>query len=47
MTKISFMQKVKVRGQRSKSLRSKDNLTVSGLYLQFEFTYDDEMMHTA
>ena len=34
-------------GQRSRSQTSKSNLTVSGLYLQFEFTYDDEMMHTA
>ena len=38
-------QKVKVRGQSSRSQRSKPKLTVSGLYLQFEFTYGDEMMH--
>ena len=44
MTKVRSMQKVKVRGQRLRSQRSKPNLTVSGL---FEFTYDDEMMHTA
>ena len=47
MTKVRSMQKVKVRGQRSRSQRSQPNLTVSGLYLQFEFTYDDEMMHIA
>ena len=41
MTKVRSMQKVKVRGQRSRSQRSQPNLTVSGLYLQFEFTYDD------
>ena len=41
MTKVRSMQKVKVRGQRS---RSQPNFTVSGLKLQFEFTYDDEMM---
>ena len=41
------MQKVKVRGQRSRSQRSWPNLSVSGLYLLFEFTYGDEMMHTA
>ena len=39
--------KVKVRGQRSRSQRWKPNLIVSGLYLQLEFRYDDEMMHTA
>ena len=31
MTKVRSMQKVKVRGQRSRSQRSKPNLTVSGL----------------
>ena len=31
MTKIRPMQKVKVRGQRSRSQRSQSNLTVSGL----------------
>ena len=31
------MQKVKVKGQRGHN----PNLTVSGLELQFEFTYDD------
>ena len=45
MTNVRSMQKVKVRGQRSRSQRSQPNLTVSGLWLQFEFTYDDEMMH--
>ena len=47
VTKVTSMQKVKVRGQRSRSQRSRPNLTVSGLKLQFEFTYDDEMMHIA
>ena len=47
MTNVRSMQKVKVRGQRSRSQRSQPNLTVSGLWLQFEFTYDDEMMHIA
>ena len=42
-----FMQKVKIRGQSSRSQRSKPHLDVSGLLLQFEFTYDDEMMHKA
>ena len=37
----------KGQGQRSRSQRSQPNLTVSGLLLQFEFTYDDEMMHIA
>ena len=27
--------------------RSKPNLAISGPQLQFEFTYDDEMMHKA
>ena len=47
MTDVRSMQKVKVRGQRSRSQRSRPILTVSGLQLQFEFTYDDEMMHIA
>ena len=47
MTEVRFMQKVKVRGQRSRSQRSKPNLVVSGLLLQFEVTYGDEMMHKA
>ena len=47
MTKVRSMQKVKVRGQRSRSQRSQPNLTVSGLYLKFEFTFYDEMMHIA
>ena len=47
MTNVRSIQKVKVRGQRSRSQRSQPNLTVSGLQLQFEFTYDDEMMHIA
>ena len=44
-TRVRSMQKVKVRGQRSRSQRSRPKLTVSGLLLQFEFTYDDEMIH--
>ena len=36
--------KVKIRGQMSRSQRSKSNLAVSKLYLQFEFTYDNVMM---
>ena len=47
MTKVRSMQKVKVIDQRSRSQRSQPNLTVSGLQLQFEFSYDDEMMHIA
>ena len=31
MTKVRYMQKVKVRGQRSRAQRSQPNLTVSGL----------------
>ena len=46
-TRVRSMQKVKVRGQRSRSQRSQPNLTVSGLQLQFEFTYDFKMMHIA
>ena len=44
-TRVRSMQEVKVRGQRSRSQRSQSNLAVSGLLFQFEFTYDDEMMH--
>ena len=47
MTEVTSMQKVKVRGQRSRAQRSQPDLTVSGLKLQFEFTYDDEIMHMA
>ena len=47
MTEVTSMQKVKVRGQRPRSQRSTPNLAVSGPWLQFEFTYDDEMMHRA
>ena len=47
MTTVMSMQKVKVRGQRSRTQRSKPNLAVSGPYLQFDFTYDDEMIHKA
>ena len=47
MTEVTSMLKVKVRGQRPRSQRSTSNLAVSGPWLQFEFTYDDEMMHRA
>ena len=47
MTEVKSMQKVKVRGQRSRSQRSTSDLAVSGSWLQFEFTYDVEMMHRA
>ena len=47
VTKVTSMQKVKVRGQRSRSQRSTPNLAASGLELQFEFTYGNEIMHTA
>ena len=46
-SKVMSMQKVNVRGQRSRSQRSTPNLAVSELLLQFEFTYDNEMMHIA
>ena len=36
------MQKVKVKARELTT-----QLTVSGLLLQFEFTYDDEIMHIA
>ena len=47
MTTVRSLQKVKVRCQRSRSQKSKRNLTVSGPLLQFDFTYDDKMMHKA
>ena len=37
----------KGQGQRSRSQRLKPNLAVSGPLLQFEMTYDDEMVHKA
>ena len=46
-SKVMSMQKVKVRGQRSRSQRSTPNLAVSGLLLQFEFTFGNEITHTA
>ena len=45
LIEVMSMQKAKIRGQRSRSQRSKPNLAVSGLQLQFEVTHDDEMMH--
>ena len=47
MTKVRSMQNVKVRDKMSRSQRSKPNSTVSGPLLQFESTYDNEMMHKA
>ena len=47
MTKVKSMQKVKVRGQRSRSQRLWPHLAVSGPLLQFEFTNGDETMHKA
>ena len=47
LTDVMSMPKVKVGGQRSRSQRSWPHLAVSGLWLQFEFTYGDEMMHKA
>ena len=47
MTEVISMQKVKVRGQSSRSQRSKPTLVVSVLWLQFEFTGGYEMMHKA
>ena len=44
---VMSMQKVKVRGQRSRSQRSWPHLAVSGPLLQFELTNGDEMMHKA
>ena len=46
-SEMMSMQKVKVRGQRSRSQRSTSKLVVSGPLLQFEFTYGNEIMHTA
>ena len=45
-TRVRSMH-VKVWGQRSRSQMSQLNLTCSRLSLQFEFTYDDEMMYIA
>ena len=45
MTEMESMQKVKVRGQKSRSQRPKPKLAVCGL--QFEFTDGYEMMHKA
>ena len=41
------MQKIKVRGQMSRSQISWPHLAVSAPQLQFEFAYGDEMMHKA
>ena len=47
LTEVMSIRIVKVRGQRSRSQRSWPHLAVSGLQLQFEFTYGNEMMHKA
>ena len=47
LTDMMSIQKVKVRGQRSRLQRSWPLLAVSGPWLQFEFIYGDEMMHKA
>ena len=47
MTEVMSMQKVKVRGQRSRSQRWKSYIAVSGLQLQFELTYGNEVTHRA
>ena len=47
MTEVMSMQRVEVRGQRSRSHRSNTNFAVPGAQRQFEFTYDDDMMHKA
>ena len=47
MTELTSVQRAKVRGQRSRSQRSTPNWAVSGPHLQFEFKYDDEIMHRA
>ena len=47
LTEVMFMQKVEVRVQRSRSQRSKPNLAISRLLLQFEFANGDKMMHKA
>ena len=46
-SEVMSIQKVIVRGQRSRSQRSTSNLVISGPLLQFEFTYGNEIMHTA
>ena len=47
LTDTMSMQKIKVRGQRSRSQMSWPHLAVSRPQLQFEFTYGNEMMHKA
>ena len=46
-TEVMSMQKVKVRGQRSRSQRSQPHLAVFRTLTPFEFTYGDEMLHKA
>ena len=47
LTKVMSMQKVKVKGQRSRSQKSKLNLSVSGLQPKLEFINGYQMMHKA
>ena len=47
LTEVVSMQKVKIRGQKSRSSRSKPNLADSRPWLQFELSYSDKMMHKA
>ena len=47
MTEVMSMVKMKTRGQRSRSQRSKPNFAFSGPWLQFEFTDRFEIMHKA
>ena len=47
ITKDQGKVHAKCQGQRSRSQRSQPNLTVSGQQLQFEFTYDGEMIRIA
>ena len=47
LTGVTSMLKVKVRSQRSRSQRSWHHLAISRPWLQFEFTYGNEMIHKA
>ena len=47
MTEVMSMIKMKTRGQRSRSQRSKPNFAFSGPLLQFEFIDRFEIMHKA
>ena len=47
MADVTSTQKVKVQRSKVKVTEVKPNLAVSGPYLQFEFTYDSEMIQKA